>query len=92
MAGNLGGQRRTILCGCGWQKKGAVREVNMVYKIHQKVCPNQVKLAIPEFYAGDNSFNNVSKSKNGYMVKKAGKTISVHNEGSVTQEFVKGHL
>lgn len=92
MSGNLGGQRRTVLCGCGWQKKGSVREVNMVFKIHQKVCPNQIKVTLPEFDAGENAFNNVSESKHGHMVKKAGKTITVHKEGTMTEKFIKGHL
>lgn len=90
--GNLGGQRRTITCVCGWQKKGSVREANFCFKVHKKVCPNETKIVMPEFDSKDNAFNNVSQSKHGHMVKKAGKILSVHREGIVTEEFVKGHL
>jgi len=88
--GNLGGQRRTVTCFCGWEKQGSVREANFCFKIHQKVCPNKVTATMPEFDSKDNAFNNVSQSKNGNMAKKDGKILWVHREGIVTEEFVKG--
>jgi len=89
MSHHLGGQKRTVVCSCGYQKKGSVREVNMVWKIHQKVCPDQTKITLGQFQT-DNSFNNVSTSKRGNPIKVSGKVVTVHKDGVATQEFVTG--
>jgi hypothetical protein len=91
MSHHLGGQKRTVVCSCGYQKKGSVREVNMVWKIHQKLCPDKVNVNVTlGQFQTDNSFNNVSTSKRGNPVKVAGKIITVHKDGVPTQEFIKG--
>jgi len=90
--GNLGGQRRTVICVCGWEKKGSVREANFCFKVHKKVCPDKIRATLPDFEAKDNAFDNVGQSKNGHIVKKAGKILTIQREGIVTEEFIKGHL
>lgn len=89
MSHHLGGQKRTVCCSCGYQKKGSVREVNMVWKIHQKICPNQTKFTLAQFDT-NNAFNNVSTSKRGNPIKQTGKVITFHKDGVARQEFVKG--
>ena len=35
---NLGGTRRTMVCSCGLQKRGSLREVKMWDSLHRKKC------------------------------------------------------
>lgn len=36
--GTDGGQRRTTQAPCGWVRRGSVREVNNLFKIHKRHC------------------------------------------------------
>ena len=63
-----GGQTRTIICPCGKTIKGSVREVNMKFKMHQKVCNDASDKNLPAFNREAGNYNGVhgmSLSRNG---------------------------
>lgn len=61
-----GGQKRTIICGCGKHIKGSIREATSRAKIHGKVCDQLdiTNLDIP-FEAGMNGMNGLRPTRHG---------------------------
>ena len=43
---SYGGQKRTVICPCGWTAKSGVRDANAAMKLHKKVC-EQARDAMP---------------------------------------------
>ena len=49
MSGRLGGQIRTIQCGCGWQCRKQLQEANKLYKLHMRLTHKQDAVPMGEF-------------------------------------------
>lgn len=72
---SYGGQKRTIICPCGWTAKSGVRDANAAVKLHRKVCESAREAmptnAIPAFsqdgnnFIETNGFNGMSHSRRG---------------------------
>jgi hypothetical protein len=97
MSRNLGGQKRTSLCPCGWVTKGSVRESTFKFKLHAKKCEiakeNGVEQLLGEpFDADTNGMNGIMTSRNGNLYHKPSTpTHYVGNEefGTMTVEQVR---
>ena len=57
-----GGQRRTIVCGCGFSIRADVRTANAKMNLHKKLCPNKTD----ESKEINTPFNSVIGSLNGW--------------------------
>jgi len=45
----LGGQIRTIECGCGWQCRKQLQEANKLYKLHMRLTHKNTAPSMDEF-------------------------------------------
>lgn len=63
-----GGQKRTIICGCGKHIKGSVREVLSRAKVHKKICDllDDTDLDRPFDYRM-NGMNGVNLTRRGFI-------------------------
>jgi len=80
MSRNYGGQRRTITCACGYEKRGSVRDADFAMKIHRKICDTMkaIKFEKMEFDTNTpNSIGNVKGSKNGNTIKNTEKVLNI---------------
>lgn len=78
----LGGQKRTIICGCGKHIKGSIREATSRAKIHAKVCDkiDITQLQLP-FDATMNGLNGVGASRRGNIQqRRLNAVVTVHGE------------
>ena len=72
---SYGGQKRTVICPCGWTDKSGVRDANAAMKLHKKVC-ERARVAIPTNAAPAfnpavvevNGFNGIRHSRHGNPV------------------------
>lgn len=71
---SYGGQKRTVICPCGWTAKSGVRDANAAMKLHKKVC-EQAREAMPtnaapafNQVADVNGFNGMGHSRRGNPV------------------------
>ena len=66
-----GGQRRTLVCVCGFVAKGAPREANMRMKMHQKKCEDSSDIPIDEtFNPLRNGMDGFTHTRNGNLVQR----------------------
>jgi len=64
----LGGQRRTLGCGCGWTAKGHPDRLDTVFRLHKKNCQLAQKsdfVPSETSFNRENGMNNINVSKNG---------------------------
>ena len=63
----MGGQKRTIVCACGWGTKDSVRASNMKLKMHQKLCSLTTSNQPIPFDPKMNGFNGMTYSNRGNL-------------------------
>ena len=89
---NKGGQRRTMMSGCGWSARGALREVDAKFRLHKRVCETcrNRNVEIPEY-------DKVAATANGWngLDAKARPTdlgsANVFINGELHNMPIKGH-
>lgn len=64
---NLGGQKRTTICACGFIAKGQLREANFRFKLHAKKCELAQEAGFTE-----SAFNPLVNGMNGMTVSRNG--------------------
>ncbi len=56
----LGGQRRTVVCGCGYFVQGHPTQINLRLRLHQKVCEYvETDICLP-------AYNSKQAQRNGW--------------------------
>lgn len=91
-----GGQKRSVICPCGWTAKSGVRDANAALKLHKKVC-ERARRAMPITVASVfnqevvevNGFNGICRSRHGNLVHHSLRPSVMLVDGDHTETKVK---